>query len=120
LRSYPVVGAGNRAECGRRAAHFHRDQHLFLGRQPEAAVFDRNGEPEQPHLAHFADDSGGISSLSGYLILGRDQPLAHETPHGIAQYVERFLVAYHGQTVVSLQLDVGVFDDLRPFRDSRT
>ena len=78
-RADAVVGADQRAERRRSLAEFDRNENFLFHGQAEAAVFFRNGQPEETEFLHFAHDFLGHAFLVRQAVFRRDQPFADES-----------------------------------------
>ena len=95
LAADPDIGPEHRAEGRRRPPEFERDPDLLGHGEAEPAKFLGNGEPEQPHLPHLADDLLGDLVLLRDLLLERPQPLGDEAADRLDQRVEGFGIEGH-------------------------
>ncbi len=91
----PVVRADEGAERGGRVAELEGHLHLLAHAEPEPAVFLRDGEAEKSELSHLGDDLRGHRVVAGYLIFQRHESLAHETPDGVDELIQRFPIDRH-------------------------
>ena len=87
---HPDIDRHRAAIGGRSIADLLHRLDILADAHPRAAIFFRDSNAKQAHLAHFIQDSIGNAVISDHVILGRDQPFAHIAAQLVDKGVEDF------------------------------
>ncbi|MCY1304700.1 hypothetical protein D9M70_544630 [compost metagenome] len=107
LRADADIGARQRPERGRGLPQFEDHADFLFHGQAQAAVVRRDGQAEEPQVAHFGDDVGRDLAARGQFVFGGDQALVHEAAHGVQQQGQGFGVEGHDGSLKERQCGFG-------------